>query len=335
MDVVRTTVISAALLLCAATCAAVPAKHSIGAVVTDGDPAPQRDGSLVDVISNVSLFAAPLIDGTDVYYADGTDQRVSATDVERHRTLWTAAGGLPARPLPVINRRVYILDRSGAITARDASAGDIIWSSPPLRDDGYISFAAQDGQLYAAGELVTRIDPRNGKILWQVPKTNFGYVVPHGSAVFVQFVDGVMLSQEIHTFDARTGKELSDYAPGRPIGTAEIIGVHQGAVLVRSAAGEPTIDLNQFVPADVAWLNGTSGKLLRVVAYRPDAERYGPDTPLAQSFFLDNSLLAFQIADDIYVYRVDVAPSAQEPLRFHDTGQTRCGKRRDPVYANV
>lgn len=149
------------------------------------------------------------------------EERVRVEAREKQETF----GGAPVQPQAtpaVSDGRVFALGFAGALAARDAATGKLLWSVDLVADSGatpvQYGFAASpvvfDGKLivHVGGKhAVVAFDPKTGKRLWASAAGEPGYATPvltkwDGRAVVVQLARDALFA-----FDATTGETAWRY----------------------------------------------------------------------------------------------------------------------------
>jgi outer membrane protein assembly factor BamB len=159
-----------------------------------------------------------------------------AVDVATHRELWsltTCEGGDEPNGTPTIsNGRVFAIDRTGNITAADATTGKKLWQRNLEKDFGgkmesgwgwsESPLADGDRLIVTPGgrnALLAALDPRTGKTLWKTPTPMLGDNGLDGAAYSSVVISSAagrrhyvqLVGRAVVGIDPETGKVLWHY----------------------------------------------------------------------------------------------------------------------------
>lgn len=245
-----------------------------------------------------TLLTPPVVANGVVYFSSGSSNILSAVDEQNGDKVWekrvSNASGLAslyvADDILYVNEAPLIIDLVGsvgntthinkAIYAFDARNGQILWTSNP--DFDAFHFPITDGVLLSERQhngtySIAGLDPRTGKVVWQVPFTcngvgqnpeSPGAVYPSCSVFWSEVTNGTLYllesdaqplnsnhsSQMIYTFKSfnpRTGQLLSEQPLESSQNPPTGIGVSNG--LLYAAISIPR-EANTLPYADVVFV---------------------------------------------------------------------------------
>ncbi len=303
-------------------------ERSIAVSIADAPPLknlpPQK---ALDTISPVSPYSVPVLDQRDVYSVSPAGHIVRRNILAR-TNVWVSAGATPFSDMIASEDRLYVIGQNSTVVARDEKSGALLWSRR-VADAGNLQLSMIRGMLFVQGEDVTRLNPITGAILWHAQTGRVSKLVAPAS-VFASIAEGDPIQESIAVLNSASGKLLTSYNPGMPVGSAQILESQRNAVLVHASASATTIDEDGNALTRIVWLNSITGQIIKDWPYRPDAMSHGPDTGMANPI-VDGKSMAFQVGDSIYRYDLETEPSSQHPLRIQGAGDL-IAFRRGQLY---
>jgi outer membrane protein assembly factor BamB len=166
---------------------------------------------------------SPLVQGRTAYLA-GTNGRVYALDLVRHRLRWSRSlGAKITSSLALRGRRLYLGDYAGRVFALNASNGRVVWrGSAGTRVYGSVAVAG--GRVFAPSVFsgLSALSARSGRLLWRIPVGVYLYSSPAAYRGRVYF--GTYAGR-VYCASASSGRIIWSRRIGRRVsGAVEVVG---------------------------------------------------------------------------------------------------------------